>query len=75
MVGGLMKDTPLGQIVLIRSEDNPDILKYFTPEQMEIRRKWQSFRMRHAPKLTAEEQRRQIDGIEMMFASMFGKKG
>ncbi len=75
MVGGLMKDTPLGQTVLIRSESDPEVLKYFTPEQMAVRRKWHGFQMHHTPKLTVQEQRRQIDRFEKMFASMFGKKG
>ena len=69
-----MKDTPLGQTVLIRSEKDPDRLKYFTPEQMEVRREWDSFRMRSAPKLTEEEQRKQIDELEKMIASMFGAR-
>lgn len=69
-----MKDTPLGQTVLIRSENDPDILKHFTPDQMEIRRRWNSYKLRHAPKVTQEEQKKQIDQLEKMFAAMFGPK-
>lgn len=74
MVGGLMKDTPLGQTVLIRSENDPDVLKHFTEDQMEVRRRWNSYKLRHTPKVTPEEQKKQIDQLEKMFAAMFGPK-
>ena len=36
----LMSDTPLGQIVAIRSEDDPDIISNFTDAQKQIRNDW-----------------------------------
>ena len=36
----LMQDTPLGQIVAIRSEDDPDIISNFTDAQKKIRNDW-----------------------------------
>ena len=36
----LMPDTPLGQIVAIRSEDDPDIIKEFNSAQKKIRNDW-----------------------------------
>lgn len=41
LLSGLKPDTPLGNIVSIRSETNKDILKSFTPEQKKIRNDWQ----------------------------------
>ena len=41
LLSGLKPDTPLGNIVSIRSEKNKDILKNFTPEQKKIRSEWQ----------------------------------
>ena len=35
-----MPDTPLGQIVAIRSEDDPDIISNFTDAQKKIRNDW-----------------------------------
>lgn len=40
LLSGLMPETPLGQIVCIRSESNKDILKNFTPDQHQIRNEW-----------------------------------
>lgn len=36
----LMHDTPLGQVVAVRSESNPEVLKTFTKEQNNIRNEW-----------------------------------
>ena len=35
-----MPDTPLGQIVAIRCEDDPDIISNFTDAQKQIRNDW-----------------------------------
>ena len=32
LISGLLPDTPLGKIIQIRSENNKDMLKQFTPE-------------------------------------------
>jgi len=40
LLSGLKPDTPLGNIVSIRSETNKDILKHFTPQQKKIRSDW-----------------------------------
>lgn len=41
LLSGLLPETPLGRIVSIRLEKNPDVLKEFTPEQKKIRSDWQ----------------------------------
>lgn len=40
LLGGIMGDTPLGRIVEIRSEKNPEMLKNFSSEQRAIRNRW-----------------------------------
>ena len=43
LVGGLMEDTPLGQTVLIRKENDKERLKCFTRHEHRIRNEWRSF--------------------------------
>lgn len=38
---GLSSETPLGHIVSIRAEKDPEVLKKFTPEQRRIRYEYQ----------------------------------
>ena len=40
LLSGIMPDTPLGQIVSIRAENDPKKLKTYTKEQMRIWREW-----------------------------------
>ena len=40
LVSGLMHDTPLGQMVSIRSEKDPDVIKQFSPEHRKMHREW-----------------------------------
>ena len=71
LVSGLMHDTPLGQVVTIRSEDDKDVLKKTTPEQRAIRSEWIAFRTSHM-QYSAEDMRRQSEQLEKMIASLFG---
>lgn len=43
LVSGLMEDTPLGQTVLIRKENDKERLKHFTQHEHRIRNEWRSF--------------------------------
>ena len=52
LLSGLSPDTPLGRIVAIRAEDDPEIIKNFTPEQRRIRSSW---RKRQAGQKTEED--------------------
>lgn len=45
LVAGLMDDTPLGRIVALRMETDPEVLKKLTPEQKRIRGEWVSFKL------------------------------
>ena len=65
-----MEDTPLGQTVLIRKENDRDRLKHFSQHEHRIRNRWREFRagqekLKMSPKKTAEY-------WENMFARMFG---
>jgi len=42
LLAGIMPETPLGQIVSIRSEDDKEILKHFTADQHRIRNEWRN---------------------------------
>lgn len=41
LLSGLNPDTPLGRVVQIRAETDPDVLKNFTPGQKKIHDEWQ----------------------------------
>lgn len=43
LVSGIMGDTPLGQIVIIRKEKDPERIKRFTPYERRIHNEWRSF--------------------------------
>lgn len=68
-----MNDTPLGQTVRIRSEDNKEMLKHFSSYENRIRREWAAFR---AKKQLVEKTPKQIQSdiaaLEMMIKKAFG---
>lgn len=47
LLSGIMPDTPLGQIVSIRAENDKEIIKHFTPEQRRIRMEWRNRRYKN----------------------------
>ena len=70
-ISGLMHDTPLGNIVEIRSEEDKEKLKYFTQEQKNIR--WK-YRTKMAQNMDKEEFKRAISDLQKMFKEMAGDK-
>ena len=68
-ISGLMHDTPLGNIVEIRSEDDKERLKNFTQEQKNIR--WK-YRMKMAQNVDKEEYKKVITDLQKMFKEMAG---
>ena len=73
LVTGLLPETPLGAIIKIRSEDDPDVLKRFTRDQMEIRNKWrdrQALQQLDNPEILKQS----MDSLSKMLESMFGDK-
>ena len=69
MVGGLMEDTPLGQVVMLRKERDPKVLRQLTPSQRAIRAEWAAFRARtRAPERTQAD----MQQLQRMIAAAFG---
>lgn len=71
LVAGLLPETPLGSIVKIRSEDDPDMLKQFNADQLAIRSKWrerQALQQLNNP----EALKKSMDNLSAMLKSMFG---
>lgn len=74
LVGGLMPDTPLGQIVGIRAETDGETIKNFTSDQRKIYNTWQnkmaSVRLEDESKLDDD-----MKNLSKMLNGMFGKGG
>lgn len=69
LISGVMPDTPLGNIVQIRSEDDEDTLKNFTQEQKNIR--WE-YRNKIAKKVSKEDYEKAILEMQKAFKEMAG---
>ena len=72
LVGALMEDTPLGQTVLIRKENDRDRLKRFSAYENRIRNEWRNFRAGQITEKTGQSPEQQAVSFEKMFAKMFG---
>lgn len=68
LLSGIMPETPLGQIVAIRSEEDRDVLKNFTKDQHQIRNEWRS---KQAKSMTEEDARESIKHLQDLFAKAF----
>lgn len=66
-LSGIMPDTPLGQIVQIRAEENEEVLKNFTQDQRRIRSEW---RNRRAKDVSQEDMTKVLESFEKMFRDM-----
>lgn len=71
LVGGLMEDTPLGRIVLIRREEDKERLKHFTKYEHRIRNEWRNFRAKQKMKVENKRPEEYAGVFEKMFAKMF----
>lgn len=69
LVSGLDPETPLGRMVQIRTENDKDRLKQFTPEMKKIRNEWQG---RNARKRSKEEVEDFLASMQEAFKSMAG---
>ena len=69
LLSGIGPDTPLGRIVQIRAEEEEDILKHFTKDQMRIRTEW---RNRKARKVTPEKMEDFLEQMKKAFIAMAG---
>ena len=68
LLSGIMPETPLGQIIKIRSEDDDDILQNFTPEQHRIRNIWRNRQMQQVLKQSNKNE--VMKQMKAMFKSM-----
>jgi len=73
LLGGLNSKTPLGQVISIRSENDKDILKHFTPEQHRIRNEWRSRNINKIVTMDKKEAERQIRAFQDICKKAFGK--
>lgn len=69
-IAGLNGETPLGNIVRIRKETDPETLKRFTPEENRIRNEWLR---KSASQISEENYNTAMENIKNMFKSMADK--
>lgn len=72
LLAGIMPETPLGQIVSIRSEEDPRTLKNFTDEQHQVRNSWrEKKRQEQLSSLDSADMEKQIADLQNMMAHAF----
>ena len=67
MLEGLSGDTPLGRIIAIRAETDPDVLKHMSPSEQRIR---SDYRRKMALQKSDKETKTAIEGIKQAFLKM-----
>lgn len=67
LLSGLNGDTPLGNIVRIRSEKNQKVIKNFTENEKRIRSKWLN---KNAKEISHEDYQQAMESIKNMFKSI-----
>ena len=70
LVRGLGSETPLGNIVAIRSETDKDILKKFTPSQHKIRNEWRQ-KVANKKLENTEKVEKEMDALQKAIEKMF----
>lgn len=66
---GIGPDTPLGRIVSVRAEDDPEMLKHFTKDQHRIRNEWASRKRKH---ISDADMSDMLENLKRAFISMAG---
>ncbi len=66
---GISPDTALGRIVAIRAENDKDVLKHFSKEQLRIRNEW---RTRNAKRVEPGNMEDILEQLKQGFISMAG---
>ena len=72
LLAGIMPETPLGQIVQIRSENDREKLKQFTPEQKRIRNDWRTRGLKQTEQWSDEEKASKIREFQAIIQQAFG---
>ena len=67
LLSGFNGDTPLGNIVRIRSEKDPKVIKNFTENEKRIRSKWLN---KNAKEISHEDYQQAMESIKNMFKSI-----
>lgn len=67
LIEGLSGETPLGNIIAIRAEKDPERLKEFTPEQRKVRNEYLIKQANHKTKKQTENA---IEDIRKVFVGM-----
>lgn len=73
LISGLLPDTPLGKVIQIRSENNKETLKHYTPEMHKIRNDWRN-RMAKDKLKDEDALNRTFDNMEKMLKILFYDK-
>lgn len=73
LLAGIMTETPLAQVISIRSEMDKDMLKHFTKEQHEIRNEWRNRYINRLVTMDKKEAERQIKMMQDAFKKAFSK--
>ena len=72
LLAGLRKETPLGQMIAIRSEEDPQILKQFSVEQKQLRTQWRTTCMKQYPERIGEkEQLEMLSELQAILETAF----
>lgn len=71
LLAGIMPETPLGQIVTIRSENDREKLKHFSEAQRNIRSAWRNRSAKKA-EWSQNEAAKAVDQFQRMMKNMFG---
>ena len=69
LLSGISPDTPLGRVVAVRAEDDPEVVKLFTPAQRRIRNQWRS---RQAKQVSEQDLNAFLRTMQDAFAQMAG---
>ena len=72
LFAGLLPETPLSQIVNIRSEKDPKVIKDFNESQRRIYNEWKS--KRQASIRDIENMQKDMESLSSLLQEMFGEK-
>lgn len=72
LISGLLPDTPLGKVIQVRSENDKERLKSFTPEMHKIRNDWRN-RLAKDKLKDEESLNRTFENMEKMLEVLFSK--
>ena len=72
LLAGIIPDTPLGQIVSIRAETDPEMLKCFNEEQRRIHDEWEASR---AEQMDSRDYDRAMASFSALFRGFLPKGG